>query len=400
MSRHIVLTYPHSLGVTGGGAVHCRRLAVELRQAGAEVTLLPIETASMSLFPRPAPPATAAANAVGESLRRAGVDIRPIRQNRLAWWFDGIAVRRHLQTLLDLKPAQAVLGWWGELAYSTGLLDSRGVFSGILAAAPYSLWWQRRDGALPWLQRRMDEVIVARTARRASGVFANSAHTASEVETLLGVERRRIEVVYPPVSSRFAKPNRVLSGKIERLIFFGRLRPEKGILDLIEALGRLEFEQWQLRVAGSGDADSVLRAARQHGIEDRVTLLGELEPARLAAELEHAQLAVLPSHEESFGLAAAEAQLAGLPVVAYDSGAIAEICTAGQAGWLVTTGDIDALAAAIGQALEEPGETRRRAIEARDRAQRLLTDSAAKKILRVVDTWHTSGGRGSEGSEA
>lgn len=391
MSHHVVLTFPHSLGVPGGGAIHCRRLALELRRAGAEVTLMPVEATSMSLLPRPAPPPGEAVDAISEELERAGVEIRAVRQNRLTWWLDGLGVRRRLRAVLASRPPDAVLGWWGELAWSTGLLAERGIFCGLIAATPYSLWWKRPFGSLRRLQHRMDDLVVARTARRVDRVFANSAHTAAEVASLLGVEAGRIEVVYPPVGATFARPSRRLSGKIERLIFFGRLRPKKGILDLIEALGRLDPDSrqhpWQLRVAGSGDTAGVLRAAREQGIEDRVTLLGELEEERLAEELDWAQLAVLPSHEESFGLAVAEAQLAGLPVIAYDAGAIGEICAAGEAGWLVPTGDIEALAGAIGEALADPEETRRRAVVARDSAQRLLDEAPAERILRTVGRW-------------
>ncbi len=387
MSRHLVLTFPHSLGVPGGGAIHCRRLAQGLREAGAEVTILEVEAASMSLAKRPAAPEAAA---VRRRLAAAGIELRAVPQHRLAWWFDGLEVARDLHRLVERRRVDAVLGWWGELSHSTHDLAARGVFTGLIAAAPYSLWWKRPFGVLRTVQHRMDELIVARTARRVDRVFANSSYTAGEVADLLGVDPGRIEVVYPPVPARFARPDRVLSGKIERLIFFGRLRPKKGILDLIEALGRLDDEAWQLRVAGSGDADSVLRAAREHGIGDRVTLLGELEPERLSEELDWAQVAALPSHEESFGLAVAEAQLAGLPVVAYDAGAISEICESGATGWLVPKGNVTALAAAVREALRRPEETARRARVARDRSLSLLESSPAERILRAVKTWQAS----------
>jgi len=386
MRHHVVLTSPLALSVAGGGTVHCRALALDLLAAGAEVTLLPVQARTMSQFPRPAPPSGEEAAAVSRQLTEAGIDVRELPQSRYSWWLDGIEVRRQLTVLLDTRAVTGVLGWWGELAQSMSLLAARNVFAGVLAASPYSLWWNRQHGRPQWLHRRMDERLVARTARRASLVFANSIYTAREVTSRLGVESSRIEVVHPPLSARFASPDRVLSGKIERLIFFGRLRPEKGILDLIEALGRLESEGWQLTVVGPGDAGAVLRAMSERGIMERVRMLGTLEPTRLKEELDLAQVAVLPSHEESFGLAVAEAQLAGLPVVAYDAGAVGELCEDGVNGWLVPTGDIDRLSAAIRQTLNDPDETRRRGVMARDRAQRLLLDPPGSKILHAIDT--------------
>jgi glycosyltransferase involved in cell wall biosynthesis len=352
---------------------------------------MPIESLSMSMFPRRSPGPELRHGPFLERLTDAGVDVHPVEQSRVGWWLDGLGVRRALGSLAGRRGVDAVLGWWAELAYSTELLATRRIFAGTLAAAPYSLWWGRRAGRPRWLHRRMDERLVAATARRSDRVFANSAHTASQVRSLLGVEPRRIEIVHPPVSDRFAKPDRLVSGRIERLIFFGRLRPKKGIFDLIEALGALGEARWRLKVAGSGDADGVLRAAHRAGIVDRVTLLGEIEPDELSRELEWAQLAVLPSHEESFGLAVAEAQVAGLPVVAYDIGAIPEILASeGEvSGWLVPVGRVDRLTAAIAEALSDGDEARRRSGGAQRNARRLLAHSPGRMILGSIEAWRS-----------
>ena len=198
MTPHVVLTCPHALGVPGGGIVHCRRLAVDLRRAGAEVTLMPIESTAMSMWPRATPAAESRRGPFLDRLVQAGVEIAPLRQHAVGWWFDGLRVRRALERLIAERPVDAALGWWNELAWSTSLLAARGVFTGTLAAAPYSLWWERRPGHPRWLHRQMDDRIVARTARRSDRVFANSAHTADDVASILGVDPRRIEIVHPP----------------------------------------------------------------------------------------------------------------------------------------------------------------------------------------------------------
>ena len=388
MSVHVVMTFPHSLGVVGGGVVHCQRLVLQLREAGAEVTLIPVATRTLSLFPRPTPPA-AGEGRVAQILEGAGTNIKTLPQSPFAWWFDGLGVRSCLTALLDERPVDAVLGWWGELSYSIELLEARGVFSGLLAAAPYSLWWSRTPGRPRWLQRRMDDHVIARTARSVSRVFANSRHTAAEVTSLLGVDPANIEVVHPPLGAIRDRRARVRESSIERLLFFGRLQREKGILDLMEALGNLEEAGWELRVAGAGDAESVRAAARKWDIVDRVKLLGDLGPEQLADELDWAQVAVLPSHEESFGLSVVEAQLAGLPVIAFDVGAVPEICLDGETGWLVPVHNVGRLADSIREALTQPGETSRRGRAARDRAQLWQNDSAASKILQTVLDWRT-----------
>jgi glycosyltransferase involved in cell wall biosynthesis len=98
---------------------------------------------------------------------------------------------------------------------------------------------------------------------------------------------------------------------------------------------------------------------RSDGLEDRVTLAGEVDAATLAAGYDLADLFVLPTLHEGYGMAVAEALARGLPVVATATGAIADLVTgdaqtdasAHIAGLLVPPGDHEALAAALALAL-------------------------------------------------
>src|SRR5439155_25014186 len=133
------------------------------------------------------------------------------------------------------------------------------------------------------------------------------------------------------------------------LVFFGRLVREKGIGDALAALGQVarSGRDFRLRVLGSGNVAHVHALAREHGIAERVEVLPHQGDTRLQEELEEAQLALLPSHSESFGLSIAEAQAAGLPVVAYAAGSVPEVVEDGKTAWLARTHDIDGLAAAL-----------------------------------------------------
>jgi glycosyltransferase involved in cell wall biosynthesis len=76
----------------------------------------------------------------------------------------------------------------------------------------------------------------------------------------------------------------------------------------------------------------------------------------------------MPSYFESFGLSIAEAQAAGLPVVAYAAGSVPEVVRDGHTGWLAPARDIRALAERIGAALADPAEAARRGAAGRERA--------------------------------
>jgi len=164
--------------------------------------------------------------------------------------------------------------------------------------------------------------------------------------------------------------------------------PEKGIFDLLEALGRVASQndnQWNLKVVGWGDREKVEHVAQQHGIGDRIKLIERLDHNALAVELEKSQLAILPSYKESFGLAIAESQATGLPVVAYEVGAVPEVVEHGKSGWLVKPGRIDLLVEVISEALQDSATTFQMGLDGRDRVKRLFSwEQSAKLMLQNI----------------
>jgi glycosyltransferase involved in cell wall biosynthesis len=107
-------------------------------------------------------------------------------------------------------------------------------------------------------------------------------------------------------------------------------------------------------MAGWGDEHGLRQAASELGIIGQVKILGRLSHEELLPVLEWADLAILPSRAESFGLAIAEAQAAGLPVIACKTGAVPEIVEDGLTGWLVEPGDSQAIASALLAAMHRP----------------------------------------------
>ena len=153
-----------------------------------------------------------------------------------------------------------------------------------------------------------------------------------------------------------------------------RLAPEKGVDIAIQACA---VAGTQLTIAGSGPEESALRAlaARTGG---EVTFTGHVGDAELAALRARARVAVVPSRSaETFGLAAAEAMAAGLPVAASRIGALPEIV---PEPWLAAPGDPAQLAAAIARAAGDPDG----AALARRRAGEVSAPTAVAPRLRAV----------------
>jgi glycosyltransferase involved in cell wall biosynthesis len=127
----------------------------------------------------------------------------------------------------------------------------------------------------------------------------------------------------------------------------------RSYLSLAESLVRLTDLPWRLILAGSGPAEPAVRAAfSQFG--ERVCWAGLLDRSTLLKLYKAADLYVWPAIKEAWGMALLEAQAAGLPVVAGDSGGVSAVVTDGESGLLVVEGDADAFAAAVRSLLLDP----------------------------------------------
>ncbi len=152
----------------------------------------------------------------------------------------------------------------------------------------------------------------------------------------------------------------------------GRLVPEKGFADLVEAVGLLVVPA-RLVVVGDGPERAALAArARVRGVA--LELTGALAPAELAHRYATASVVAVPSHREGFGLVAAEAAVAGVPVVATDSGGARDVL--GSEG-LVRVGDVAGLAVALGAVAADPEAARRRSAQRSESLAALLSPEAA-----------------------
>lgn len=135
------------------------------------------------------------------------------------------------------------------------------------------------------------------------------------------------------------------------ILAVGALSPRKGYDVLVEALARLGGEAWRLVIAGardrSPDTDAALQAAiARHGLARRITLAGAVSDAELDRLYDGADIFVLPSRYEGYGMVLGEAMARGLPIVTTTGGAAAETVPEGAA-IKVPPGDARALASGL-----------------------------------------------------
>ena len=143
-----------------------------------------------------------------------------------------------------------------------------------------------------------------------------------------GIERERI-VLVEPGTAQAPLARGSAEGPLQ-LLSVATLSPGKGHENLLRALASIPQRDWRLTCAGSFDrhpatVGRVREALRATGLGDRVSLAGELNETELAACYDRADLFVLATLHETYGMAVAEALARGLPVVSTVTGAIPEL---------------------------------------------------------------------------
>ncbi|RZL04376.1 MAG: glycosyltransferase [Rubrivivax sp.] len=211
-------------------------------------------------------------------------------------------------------------------------------------------------------QQACFRVSESRALAAARAVIVTSAYTAQGLADF-GVAPERITVVEPGTEAvPLARLGQALGAPVRReglsLLCVATLTPRKGHLVLVEALAGLKDRAWTLDCVGSLGFDpatvaGVEAAVLAHGLQGRVHLHGEVSAQALAAFHHQADVFVLPSHFEGYGMALADALAHGLPVCSTTAGAIPDTVPA-DAGVLVPAGDVLALRGALARLLDEP----------------------------------------------
>ncbi len=180
-------------------------------------------------------------------------------------------------------------------------------------------------------------------------------------DDLTRATRRGIDEVMPMPYADPVRPPGPPPGR-DVVLAVGRLVPEKGHRDLLEAVALLRRTRpgARLVLVGEGPAAAELRdRAEALGVPLRAD--GAVAADRLDDVYGAADVVAVPSHREGFGLVAAEALVRERPVVAADVGGLRVLVAPGKTGWRVPPRDPPALAAALEEALSAPEEARRRA---------------------------------------
>lgn len=318
----IVFAIPGDIDAPTGGYGYDRRLLREWREAGVEARHLALPGS----FPFP----TAEDLATTERLLAAAApdDILLI---------DGLAFGAFPEALAARFASRIVALVHHPLALETGL-------------APGDVTFLRDSERL--------------ALGHARAVVVTSPATRDTLAAGYAVAREDITVAVPGTDPAM-RATRASIGAPVRLLAVGSIIPRKGYDVLVEALAAIHERQWMMTIAGSPDyaprtAGYLHERIARAGLADRISFTGSVDTSTLSRLYDRADIFVMSSLYEGYGMVLTEALARGLPIVTTLSGAGAEALP-DAAALKVPPGDATALAKALARLIDAPAERRQRA---------------------------------------
>jgi D-inositol-3-phosphate glycosyltransferase len=348
---------------TGGMNVYVRELARELGRMGLEV----------DVFTRSQNPAIPRVVDLGEGAQVIHVPAGPEAP------LPRVRVHEHLEEFED-----GVEAWRMTRGVEYDLIHAHYWLSGAVALTLRERWaapvvqmfhtlGRLKNGVARRPAEREPELRIAEETRivaAADLIVAASGVERAYLAEQYGADPRRVTVVPCGVDTGLFTPGSRADARAALgldddpvILYAGRIAPIKGLDTLLDAVGRLRGRGRRLRlIVAGGDADEPLdgheAALRRHaerlGLADCVRFIGAQPQPALRTYYVAADVTVLPSYYESFGMVALEAMACGSPVIASRVGGLVTTVRDGVTGFLVPDGDAGALAARLDVVLADP----------------------------------------------
>ncbi|BDW10429.1 glycosyl transferase family 1 [Polynucleobacter sp. SHI8] len=339
--KHLIFVYPGDLTTPTGGYAYDRRMIEGLERLGWQIQLI----------------------SLGDGYPFIDQTQRDYARNKLLslakgvpMVIDGLA----LGVLPDLAP---------EIASRHPLI--------ALIHHPLAFEYGLKDPEVKHLKQSETQAL-----KNVVGVIANSPATARDLHQHYGMNLDRVRVVLPGTDlNHRLEPRSQMSGddcSPINLLSVGSIIPRKGFHDLIPALEPLIDLPWTLSIAGDTSHnpeayERLMMDIKYFHLEDRVTVLGVVTNEDLENLYAKADIFVLASLFEGYGMVYAEAMAHGLPIIATTGGAIPDTVPQ-EAGLLVAPGDIPALTMALKTLILDP-------------LYRAQLASGALQAARLQPTW-------------
>jgi glycogen(starch) synthase len=391
-NRVLLLSWEYPPVIEGGLARHVRKLAEALVRQGVAVDVL---TRGVADGPQPGQPGVD--ELAGVTIHRVREPSWPRDLDRFVAWVEQMnrdmlaageaLAEEHRYDLVHghdwlVAKAAAALAESAEIPYVTTIhATEHGRHQGWVQDEPQA----HIHGVERWMARRADAVIVC------------SYYMRGHVADIFDIDERRIVVIpngidpselrpagdLAALRSKFAQPSEKL------VLFVGRLVYEKGFQLALDALpGVVErVENVRFLVAGSGTHEEELKAQSERlGLSAHGSFLGWIGDDVLHSLYRIADLCVVPSIYEPFGLVALEAMASGCPCIVADTGGLREVVPVGErVGLRFNGGDAEHLGVMIERLLVDEPLRERLVTEASEHVLRFDWDDIAQQTRGVYD---------------
>tara|TARA_Y100001936_G_scaffold103059_1_gene101377 strand:- start:1858 stop:3075 length:1218 start_codon:yes stop_codon:yes gene_type:complete len=228
-------------------------------------------------------------------------------------------------------------------------------------------------------------------------ILSNSSFETDQLVSHYGADPSRIEIVPPGVDHSIFNPackseaRRLLNlSEQKTLLFVGRIQPLKGVDLAISTLAELEDKDARLILIGSSsgmegpsEQRRITKMVKELGLTNRVLFVEPQPHEKLVYWYRAADVLLMPSRSESFGLVALEAAACGLPVVASEVGGLQTIVENGLSGYLINDRDPWSYAAHVSKIIDDSGKAEEMSEEAVERSKSFTWSVTAARIRRI-----------------
>jgi glycogen(starch) synthase len=375
--RVLILSWEYPPRIVGGLGKHVHRLSVALAEQGHEVHVVTREH----------PDAPTEDERDGVHVLRAAEYPPIVEFSELVPWVlqFNLAVQERAARLLLGTDVDLVHAHDWLVAYAAAGLKN--AFGLPLVATVHATEYGRHQGHLPGPMNKLIHQIEWWLTYEARRVISCSDYMCDQVREIFELPAAKQDVIPNGVDlDDFVRPDGTDAFRAghcapgEKLIFYaGRLEYEKGVQTVLEALPIvLGAQPVRFYVAGVGTHAEELQAhAARLGLGDRVHFLGFIGDEQLRMFYAAADLAVVPSLYEPFGMVALETMAAGTPCIAADTGGLRELVVHEATGLRFTPGDPFSLAGMIARLLTDRRLDQRLTVDAR----RMLDDQFSWRTI-------------------
>ena len=246
---------------------------------------------------------------------------------------------------------------------------------------------QSRAGEVEQTERPVVEAEVMASADR---IIAFSAHERDAMARLYGADANKVSLVpcgvdlsvFRPLDQASVRDRLGLNGE-KIILYVGRIEPLKGLDLLVETAAQIDIGESVRMIVVGADAnggvelDRVKQLAKERDLEDQIDFVGQVDHTELPLYYNAADVCVVPSYYESFGLVALESMACGTPVVATRVGGLPTIIDHGRTGYLKSWRCPEAFANSLEMIMSSDGLQQSMGEAARKRAEGMGWDNVA-----------------------